>query len=109
MAERAKKPKTSDVSRDIQRFSNRTLELAKTVVDGSTTDADRNAARDLAAELPKMAAKARELAEAYRPGAAQALSEAQLDLAYVAAGGGIPSSIRLGWYIKEKGDPKDAR
>jgi hypothetical protein len=34
----------------------------------------------------------------------KALSEARLDLAYVAANGGIPSSIRLGWYIKGKGE-----
>lgn len=104
MAEGAKKPKDAEVSREIQLFSNRTLELAKAVVDGSATDADKAAARDLTAQLPEMAAKARGLAEAYRPGAAQALSEAQLDLAYVAAGGGIPSSIRLGWYIKEKSE-----
>lgn len=107
MAERAKKSKDPEVSREIQRFSNRTLELAKAVVDGSATDAEKEAARELAAQLPAMAAKARELVEAYRPGAAQALSEAQLDLAYVAAGGGIPSSIRIGWYIKEKGEAPD--
>ena len=104
MVERAKKPKDAEVSREIQRFSNRTLELAKAVVDGSATDAEKEAARELAAQLPAMAAKARELVEAYRPGAAQALSEAQLDLAFAAAGGGIPSSIRIGWYIKEKGE-----
>ena len=107
MVERAKKPKDAEVSREIQRFSNRTLELAKAVVDGSATAAEKAAARELAGQLPAMAAKARALAEAYRPGAAQALSEAQLDLAYVAAGGGIPSSIRLGWYIKEKGEGPD--
>ena len=96
--------KDSDLNRDIQRFSMKALELAKTVVDGTTTPEDTERGKSLAAELPEMAATARDLADAYRAGAMKALSEARLDLSYLAAGGGIPSSVRLGWYIKEKGE-----
>lgn len=94
----------ADVDSEIHRFSMQALELAKKVVDGTVTADDQAAARQLAEQLPAQAAKSRGLAEAYRAGADQALSEADLDLAYVAAGGGIPSSLRLGWYIKEQGE-----
>ena len=104
MAEKAKKPNDADVERDVQRFSRKALELAKRVVDGTSTEADAEESKALAAELPDVAATAKELSEAYRGSAMKALSEARLDLAYAAAGGGIPSSIRLGWYIKEKGE-----
>jgi hypothetical protein len=100
----AEKTKDADLNRDIQRFSMKALELAKAVVDGAASADDAAKAKDLAAKLPEFAATARELAPAYREGAMKALSEARLDLAYVQANGGIPSSIRLGWYIKEKGE-----
>ena len=97
-------PDDAERNREIHRFSMRALELAKKVVDGTVTAADQAAARELAERLPAFAASSRGLAEAYRAGAAKALSEARLDLAFVAAGGGIPSSVRLGWYIKEQGE-----
>ena len=98
------KRKDADLNRDIQRFSMKALELAKAVVDGGAGKDDAQEAKGLAAQLPEFAAAARDLAPAYREGAMKALSEARLDLAYVAANGGIPSSIRLGWYIKDKGE-----
>ena len=107
MAERAKKPNDSDLNRELHRYSNKAFELAKAVVDGSTTEAAKDAARELAGQLPTMVAKARDLAEAYRADSAMLLSETRLDLAFAAAGGGIPSSIRIGWYIKEKGEAPD--
>ena len=104
MREQTTKSDDAEVNREIHRFSMRALELAKKVVDGTVTAGDQAAARELAERLPAVAATSRELSEAYRAGANKALSEARLDLAYVAAGGGIPSSLRLGWYIKEQGE-----
>ena len=100
----AEKTKDADLNRDIQRFSMQALELAKAVVDGAAGGDAAEKAKELSGQLPEFAATARELAPAYREGAMKALSEARLDLAYVAANGGIPSSIRLGWYIKDKGE-----
>lgn len=102
MAKRAKETGEAELNREIQRFSMRALALAKAVVDGSATDADREMARELSGQVPVMAAQARSLGEAYRAGASRALADAHLDLAFVAANGGIPSSTRLGWYMKER-------
>src|SRR6185312_5285671 len=101
MANQAKPSDDSEVNREIQRFSMRALTLAKAVVDGSATDADRKAAHDLSEQIRSLADKAGALDEAYRAVAMRALADARLDLAFVAANGGIPSSTRLGWYIKE--------
>ena len=108
MTDRAKKPTDAEINRELHRYSNKAFELAKAVVDGPATEAGKDAARELVGQLPAMVAKARNLAEAYRADSATLLSETRLDLSFAAAGGGIPSSIRLGWYIKEKGDAKDA-
>lgn len=105
---RAKKLADSDVNLEIQRFSNHALALAKTVVDGSSAESDRATAREMADRLPELAAKAQSLSDAYRAAAMKALGDARLDLAFVAAGGGIPSSIRLGWYIKEQSESPGA-
>jgi len=104
MPDRTKSRGDTGLSREIQRFSMQALELAKAVVDGSATEADRQEARELAEQLPLLAAKSRELSEAYRAGAAKTLADARLDLAFVAADGKLPSSTRIGWYIKEKGE-----
>lgn len=104
MADSVANPSDAEVNREIQRFSMQALELAKSVVDGSATDEEKQAARALSERLPELAAKSRSLSDAYRAGAARSLADARLDLAYVAAGGAVPSSTRLGWYIKEKGD-----
>lgn len=94
----------AEANREIHRFSMRALALAKKVVDGTVTADDQAAARELAERLPALAAQSRALAEAYRVGAVKALADARLDLDFVAAGGGIPSSLRLGWYLKEQGE-----
>lgn len=99
---------SAELNREIHRFSLHALDLAKKTVDGTITDADKSTARDLAAQLPALAARARELDDAYRPSANKALADARLDLAFVAAGGGIPSSIRLGHYIAEQDAAADA-
>jgi hypothetical protein len=103
MPDRTKSRTDAELSREIQRFSMQALELAKAVVDGAATEDDKQKARELAERLPGLAAKSRELSEAYRPGAAKTLADARLDLAFVAADGKLPSSTRIGWYIKEKG------
>lgn len=105
---RAKKPADAEVNLEIQRFSNQALALAKTVVDGSSAEGDKETASEMAARLPALAAEAQTLSDAYRAAAMKALGDARLDLAFVAAGGGIPSSIRLGWYINEKGESPGA-
>ncbi len=103
MADSVANPSDAEVNREIQRFSMQALELAKSVVDGSATDEEKQTARALSERLPELAAKAGALADDYRVGAARTLADARLDLAYVAADGAVPSSTRLGWYIKEKG------
>jgi len=90
------------LGREIQLFSTKAVELAKAVVDGRATDDDRQTARDLAARLPGYASRAKEMADQYRPGAMKALADARLDLEFVAAGGNLPSSARIGWYIQER-------
>ena len=107
MAERTKKPNDAEINRELHRYSNIAFQLAKAVVDDSTTDTGKAAARELADQLPAMVAKARGLAEAYRADSAMLLSETRLDFSYVLAGGDAPSSIRIGWYIKEKGEAPD--
>lgn len=102
MPGRSTKPTDANVNREIGAYSQRAYGLAKAVVDGTAGDKEKQTAADLANELPEQAAKAKGLAEAYRADAQRSLSEARLDLAYVAAGGGIPSSIRLGRYIAEQ-------
>lgn len=100
-----------DLSREIQLFSARALDLAKAVVDGTATDYDREAARELASQIPQYSERAREMAEHYRASASKALADARLDLAFVAADGKLPSSARIGWYIQEReagAQPADA-
>jgi len=101
MAKQATPSDDAAVNREIQRFSMRALTLGKAVVDGSATDADRETARGLSEQIKDLAEKAHVLDDAYRADAMRALADARLDLAFAAANGGIPSSTRLGWYIKE--------
>ncbi len=97
----------AETNREIQRFSMAALEFAKKVVDGSLSDQEKSEAKQMAEQLPDFAAKARQLPDAYRAGATKTLADARLDFAYVAADGGVPSSTRLGWYIKEKREVAD--
>lgn len=99
-----KKPKDAELNREIQRFSMQALELAKALVDGSEAEAAKKKGQTLSDGLRDFVAKARELSDAYRPGAMKTLADARLDLAFVAAGGKGASSTRLGWYIKEKAE-----
>ena len=67
-----------------------------------TPSTDRERARDLKALFPEFVAQKREANEKYQPDLSLVLSEARLDLDYVLAGGGRPSSIRLGHVIREQ-------
>lgn len=100
MAARSKKSEPSP-HREITAFSDRAYALAKKVVEGSAGEKEKSEAAELASQMPAEAAKLKSIDEGHRPDAQRALSEARLDLSYVAAGGGIPSSIRLGRYIAE--------
>lgn len=102
MAKASRSSNDGDLSREIQLFSTRALDLAKAVVDGTATGDDREAARELASQLPQYSERARGMAEHYRASALKALADARLDLAFVAAEGKLPSSSRIGWYIQER-------
>lgn len=102
MAARSRKPNGASLEREIQLFSMKALALAKTVAEGQQEDATKAEARELAAKLPSLAAKAKDLPEAYRESATRSLSEARLDLSYVANDGKVPSSIRIGQYLAER-------
>lgn len=102
MAKASRSSNDGDLSREIQLFSTRALDLAKAVVDGTATGDDREAARELASQLPQYSERARGMAEHYRTSALKALADARLDLAFVAAEGKLPSSSRIGWYIQER-------
>jgi hypothetical protein len=108
MAKAAKKPGDADVNREIQRYSMAAFELAKKSADGSLSDEEKATAQEMAKELPDFSAKARELSDRYRPGASKTLADARLDFSYIASDGAVPSSTRLGWYIKEKGEDAGA-
>lgn len=102
MAARPRKTNDAELEREIQLFSMKALALAKPVADGSIDEAGKKQARELASQLPALAAKSRELSDAYRESATRSLSEARLDLSYVSSGGKVPSSIRIGQYIAER-------
>lgn len=87
---------------EIQRFSMQALALAKRVVDGSAEPDDQETATSMQAQLPVLAGRSKSLDEADRAAMNGALADARLDLQFVLAGGGIPSSIRLGQYMNER-------
>ena len=88
---------------DAHRFSNEAFALAKACVTGET-DADELKARaaELKARLPELAAGIESVPDEYRPDINRALADARLDLDYVAAGGNLPSSIRLHHFIADR-------
>lgn len=102
MAARSKKTTDASVEREIQLFSMKALALAKTVAADEPDETAKEQARELAANLPALSANAKELSEAYRASALRSLSEARLDLSYVANEGKGPSSIRIGQYLAER-------
>jgi hypothetical protein len=105
MARPAKKRNhTQEIVTSIHAFSNEAFTLAKSFVAGSNSNTLKQKASDLATQLPKIADRIVEVEEAYREDLYRALSEANLDLNYVVAGGGRPSSIRLSQVIREQGE-----
>jgi hypothetical protein len=92
-----------DPGKQVHLFSNGAFSVAKAFVDDGEATADLSAkAAELLARLPKMAELAKMVPEEYRPDLMRVLSEARLDLAYVQAAGKLPSSVRLGHYLREK-------
>ncbi|MEO9256175.1 MAG: hypothetical protein ABI305_11570, partial [Tepidiformaceae bacterium] len=82
---------------------------AKAFVDGDqpAADASTNAA-ELLGRLPSMAELAKTVPEERRPDLMRVLSEARLDLSYVQSAGKLPSSLRLGRYLREKAASADS-
>ena len=97
-----KESSTEEIVSSIHRFSYQVLDLAKQLVAGSDSEPLKEQARDLKALFPEFVAQMREANEEYQPDLSLVLSEARLDLDYVLAGGGRPSSIRLGHVIREQ-------
>lgn len=102
MANASGTSKDEALSREIQLFATKAVELAKAVVDGRATEEVRGTARDLAGDLRDYSNRARAMGDQYRASALKALADARLDLAFAAAGGNVPSSTRIGWYIQER-------
>jgi hypothetical protein len=86
----------------VHTFSNEAFTVAKSFVAGSDAGPLKQKAGDLKTQLPKFAARMQEADQAYRADLNRVLSEAHLDLEYVLAGGGRPSSIRLSHVICEQ-------
>lgn len=104
MPDQSKKgDRTEEITQAIHRFSNEAFGLAKQIVAGSAAEPLKERATGLKARVPELAALMRDADAAYRADLNRALSEARLDLDYVLAGGGRPSSMRLGHVIREQG------
>jgi len=88
---------------EAHRFSNEAFALAKEFVAGEGDPQHVKArAAELAERLPELAAGMESVAEEYRVDINQALADARLDLAYVSAGGNVPSSIRLHHFTADR-------
>lgn len=98
-----KKKRNKEIVSSIHVFSNEAFDVAKSFVAGSDPEPLKEKAADLKAKLPEFAALIPEAKEAYRADLNRSLSEARLDLDYVMAGGGRPSSMRLAHVIREQG------
>jgi hypothetical protein len=92
-----------EIVKSIHLFSNAAYTLAKAFVAGDTSELLKQKAGELRPQLPQFAARMQEAEPAYRADLNRVLSEARLDLDYVLAGGGRPSSIRLSHVIREQG------
>jgi len=76
--------------------------LAKRIVDDSVEPGDLESTTTMLGQIPVLAGQSNSLEEADRAAMNRALADARLDLQFVNAGGGIPSSIRLGQYMREQ-------
>lgn len=94
---------TEEIVKSIHLFSNEAFTVAKSFVAGGDAEPLKQKASDLKIQLPKFAARMQEADQAYRADLNRVLSEARLDLEYVLAGGGRPSSIRLSYVIRDQG------
>ena len=101
MAEQTEAERNEEIELFVHRFSREAFELARAFVTGDASEGLKRQAVELKTRLPEVVARAREASEAYRPDLNLALSEANLDVEYVLAGGDRPSSIRLGHLIGE--------
>lgn len=98
----ADQQRSEQIASSIHTYSYEAFEVAKLFVAGDDPEPLKRRARDLEARLPEVAARVREVDDAYKPDLNQVLSEASLDLDYVLAGGGRPSSLRLAHVIAEQ-------
>jgi hypothetical protein len=102
MARSAKnEDRNEEIARTIHAFSSEAFALAKAFVAGGDPEPLKRKAGGLSARVPEMATLMREADPAYRADLNRALSEARLDLEYVLAGGGRPSSMRMAQVIRE--------
>lgn len=92
-----------DTGKQVHLFSAEAFNVAKAFVDGDQPPPEATTkAGELLGRLPKMAELAKTVPDEYRPDLMRVLSEARLDLTYVQAAGKLPSSLRLGRYLREK-------
>lgn len=87
------------IAREIQLYSNEAFNVAKLFVTGDDPEPLIQQAAELKSRMPAVAARIQETDPEYHEHLKRTLSEARLDLDYVIAGGGRPSSIRLGRLI----------
>jgi hypothetical protein len=102
MPEQSAEQRNEEIVAYVYGFSREAFEVARAFVQGDDPEARQREAEDLKARLPAAAGRAREASDAYRPDLNRTLSEANLDIEYVLAGGGRPSSIRLAGLIEEQ-------
>jgi hypothetical protein len=77
------------------RFSNDAFALATELVEGGDAEELQAKAAELKEQLSGLAEEMKSAPESDRGEVNRALADARLDLDYVAAGGNVPSSIRL--------------
>ena len=100
--------RTEEIVSSIHAFSLEAFNLAKLFVSGFDPASLKEQVEQLKERLPAVASQMNGADEAYRPDLNNVLSEARLDLDYVLAGGGRPSSMRLAHVIREQ-TPGDAQ
>jgi hypothetical protein len=90
------------LEQEVHLFSNQAFDLAKDFVAGKDAAVLKEQARKLEPRVPELAARAKTADPAYRPDLNRALADARLDLDYVLADGGRPSSTRLHYFQNEQ-------
>jgi hypothetical protein len=92
-----------DPGKRVHLFSAEAYNLAKAFVSGELTgEAATAKADELLPRLREMADLAKAAPDERRPDLMRILSEARLDLTYVQSAGKVPSSVRLGHYLRER-------